>query len=94
MVDVFKALSDPTRRAVLDELAAYDSQTSFELCHRLLVNSGVTSSRQAISQHLAVLQEVGLSLVRREGRYRFHHLDTGPLQSLLARWTSTPDGSR
>ena len=56
MGDVFKALADPTRRTILDELAERDGQTLFELCARLTTNHGLGSSRQAISQHLTVLE--------------------------------------
>ncbi|GAA3221303.1 hypothetical protein GCM10017691_06240 [Pseudonocardia petroleophila] len=83
---VFKAIGDPTRRAVLDELVDRDGQTLFEICSRLTMKHGLTSSRQAISQHLAVLEEAGLVTTRREGRYKFHHLDTTPLRSILERW--------
>ncbi len=84
--DVFRALADPTRRAILDELAERDGQTLFELCVRLINRHGLGSTRQAISQHLDVLEEAGLIHVRREGRYRFHHLDRRPLEHLLDRW--------
>ena len=55
--DVFKALADPTRRAILDELQERDDQTLFELCTRLISRHGLGSSRQAISQHLDVLED-------------------------------------
>jgi DNA-binding transcriptional ArsR family regulator len=84
--DVFKALSDPTRRAILDELRDRDGQTLFELCVRLITNHGSSSTRQAISQHLDVLEEAGLVRTRREGRYKFHHLDTTPLGEIADRW--------
>ena len=84
--DVFKALSDPTRRAILDELRDRDGQTLFELCVRLITNHGSSSTRQAISQHLDVLEEAGLVRTRREGRYKFHDLDTGPLREIAERW--------
>jgi DNA-binding transcriptional ArsR family regulator len=84
--DVFKALADPTRRTILDELAERDEQTLFELCGRLTMRHGLTSSRQAISQHLDVLEAAGLVRVRREGRYKFHALDTSPLQPITERW--------
>ncbi len=87
--DVFKALSDPTRRAILDELAERDGQSLFEICSRLMTRHGLTSSRQAISQHLDVLEEAGLLRTERSGRYKFHHLDTAPLGEILARWPLT-----
>jgi DNA-binding transcriptional ArsR family regulator len=84
--DVYKALADPTRRAILDELSERDGQTLFELCSRLAVRHGLGSSRQAISQHLDVLESAGLVRTRRQGRYKFHHLDTGPLETIVERW--------
>ncbi len=83
---LFKALADPTRRVILDELTERDGQTLFEICGRLTMKHGLSSSRQAISQHLAVLEEAGLVTSRREGRYKFHHLDTTPLRSIVERW--------
>jgi DNA-binding transcriptional ArsR family regulator len=84
--DVFRALADPTRRAILDELQERDDQTLFELCTRLISRHGLGSSRQAISQHLDVLEEAGLVTTRREGRYKFHSLDTSPLKTITDRW--------
>lgn len=86
MTDVFRALADPTRRAILDELSLKDSQTLFEICTRLIMKHGVSSSRQAISQHLDVLEAAGLVRTRREGRYKFHDLDTSPLRGIVERW--------
>ena len=60
MADVFKALADPTRRAILDELTDRDGQTLFEICARLATKHELGSTRQAISQHLDVLEEAGL----------------------------------
>jgi DNA-binding transcriptional ArsR family regulator len=91
--DVYKALADPTRRAILDELSERDGQTLFELCARLATRHGLGSSRQAISQHLDVLESAGLVRTRREGRYKFHHLDTRPLETILERWQS-PGGRK
>ena len=90
--DVFKALSDPTRRAILDELRARDGQTLFELCVRLITNHGSSSTRQAISQHLDVLAGAGLVKTRRQGRYKFHHLDTSPLREIAQRWPLPGEG--
>lgn len=90
MGDVFKALADPTRRAVLDELTDRDGQTLFEICGRLATRHGLGSSRQAISQHLEVLEAAGLVETRRQGRYKFHYIDTRPLEPIVRRWLSAP----
>jgi DNA-binding transcriptional ArsR family regulator len=87
--DIFKALADPTRRKILDELSERDGQTLFEICSRLATKHKLGSSRQAISQHLDVLEGAGLIESRREGRYKFHHLDTGPLERLADRWVES-----
>lgn len=86
MGDVFKALADPTRRAILDELAERDDQTLFELCARLVTKHRVASSRQAVSQHIDVLVDAGLVATQRAGRYKFHHLDRRPLERIADRW--------
>lgn len=84
--DVFKALADPTRRVILDELAERDGQTLFELCSRLAMRHQLTMSRQAVSQHLDVLEQAGLVETRREGRFKFHDLQPAPLRTLTERW--------
>ena len=86
MSDVFKALADPTRRFILDELQERSGQTLFELCVRLTTRHGLDSSRQAISQHLAVLESAGLVITRRQGRYKYHDIDPTPLQDIVERW--------
>jgi len=88
--DVFHALAAPARRAILDELHDRDGQTLFELCSRLTMKHGLGLSRQAISQHLDVLERAGLVSTRREGRYKFHHLDTAPLDGIVRRWKGDP----
>jgi DNA-binding transcriptional ArsR family regulator len=93
-VDVFKALADPTRRTILDELVDRDGQTLFEICSRLISKHGIDSSRQAISQHLDVLEEAGLVRVRRQGRFKFHDLDTAPLAEIAQRWPMRERGDR
>ncbi|QKW06189.1 helix-turn-helix transcriptional regulator [Streptomyces sp. NA04227] len=84
--DLFKALADPTRRKILDELTERNGQTLFEICARLTTRHGLASSRQAISQHLAVLEAAGLLRSRRQGRYKFHDLTTEPLEQIVSRW--------
>ena len=87
--DLFRAIGDATRRIILDELTDKDGQTLFEICGRLTMKHGLGSSRQAISQHLAVLEQAGLVHTRRQGRYKFHHIDTSPLSSIVDRWHIT-----
>ena len=86
MADLFEALATPARRAILDELHDRDGQTLFELCARLTMRHGLGLTRQAISQHLDVLESVGLVTSRREGRYKFHYLNTDPLKTIVERW--------
>ena len=85
---MFHAIAAPARRAILDELHDRDGQTLFELCSRLAMKHGLGLSRQAVSQHLAVLEAAGLVTTRRDGRYKFHHLDTAPLRQVTERWGS------
>jgi DNA-binding transcriptional ArsR family regulator len=85
--DLFHALAAPARRAILDELHERNGQTLFELCSRLTMRQGLGMSRQAISQHLDALEAAGLVSTRREGRYKFHYLDTSPLKEILERWS-------
>jgi DNA-binding transcriptional ArsR family regulator len=84
--DVFHALSAPVRRLIIDELADRDGQTLFELCARLTMKHELSLSRQAISQHLEVLEHAGLVHARRDGRYKFHQLDLNPLRGAVADW--------
>ena len=87
MIDVFEALATPARRAILDELTERNGQTLFEICARLTMKHDLSLTRQAISQHLAVLEEAGLITTRREGRYKFHFLDATPLvRAIVNRW--------
>jgi DNA-binding transcriptional ArsR family regulator len=90
---LFKALADPSRRAILDELTDRDGQTLFEICNRLISKHGLGSSRQAISQHLDVLESAGLLRTERQGRYKFHYLDTTPLRTISDRWLRRKKGT-
>ena len=89
--DVFVAIGDATRRAILDELAERDGQTLFEICARLTARHGIGSSRQAISQHLDVLAAAGLVRTERNGRYKFHNADFRPLRAVAQRWPIPED---
>lgn len=86
MADVYEALASPVRRTILDELRERNGQTLFEICTRHTMKHGLGMSRQAISQHLDVLEAAGLVHTRREGRYKFHDLDTAPLRAIVERW--------
>ena len=93
--DVFEALAAPARRAILDELHDRDGQTLFELCTRLTMRHGLQLSRQAISQHLDVLEAAGLVVTSREGRFKFHFIDLKPLKTIMERWRGKKgDGQR
>jgi DNA-binding transcriptional ArsR family regulator len=57
-----------------------------ELCSRLTMKHGLGLTRQAISQHLDVLESACLVRSKRQGRYKFHYLDTAPLKTIVERW--------
>lgn len=80
MDDVFRALADRQRRALLDRLYTRDGQTLNELC------AGQKVSRQAISKHLAVLEAAGLVAVRWRGREKRHFLNPVPIREIHDRW--------
>jgi uncharacterized protein YndB with AHSA1/START domain/DNA-binding transcriptional ArsR family regulator len=76
----FKALGDPTRRAVLDRLFERPGQTVSDLCSR------VEMTRQALSQHLAVLETANLVATVWHGREKLHYLNPIPLHEIQRRW--------
>jgi DNA-binding transcriptional ArsR family regulator len=86
MEELYRAIADPTRRAILDELVERDGQSLFELCARLAMKHGISPSRQAISQHLEVLESARLVIAKREGRYKFHWFNGEPLRAISERW--------
>lgn len=86
MADIFEALAAPARRAILDVLKERDGQTLFEICARLTMTHEMPITRQAISQHLEVLESAGLLTTERAGRYKYHYLNTEPLESIVTRW--------
>lgn len=86
MSDVFDAIAVPARRAILDELVDRDGQTLFELCARLTMKHKIALTRQAISQHLEVLEAAGLVTTVRQGRCKLHYLHTKPLEEIVDRW--------
>jgi DNA-binding transcriptional ArsR family regulator len=79
---VWRALADPTRRRVLDELAERPHTTG-ELVERF-----PALCRTAVMKHLDVLERAGLLVVKREGRVRWNHLNPMPIQRLYDRWVS------
>ncbi len=86
MADIYHALSAEARRLILDELLERNGQSLYEICNRLIMKHGMDLSRQAISQHLEVLEEAGLISTERDGRYKFHYINTAPLQEIAERW--------
>ena len=86
---MYAAIADPNRRLLLDELARRDAQPLFELCARLTTVHGVSLSRQAVSQHLAVLEEAGLVTTRRAGRTKLHSFNPEPLREITDRWPAS-----
>lgn len=90
MSDLFEALAAPARRLLLDELREHNGQTLFDLCARLTMKHGLSLTRQAVSQHLAVLEEVGLVRCRKAGRCKFHDFDPTPLRAIGERWPEFP----
>jgi len=83
---LYRALADHTRRVLMDELQLRADQSLFELTTKLVVDHGITSTRQAVSQHLAVLESAGLVHTRREGRTKLHRFDPTPLLAIHERW--------
>jgi len=82
--DAFRAIADPTRRALIEELHERNDQSLFELCARLMTGRETTVTRQAVSKHIAVLEDAGLISVRKLGRTNIHQLDTTRLAEVAA----------
>jgi len=82
MDDVFRALADPTRRGLLDELFEHDGQTLTELEGRLPM------SRFGVMKHLKVLEAAGLVKTKRRGREKLHFLNPVPIRLVHDRWVS------
>ncbi|NVO14375.1 MAG: helix-turn-helix transcriptional regulator [Rhodoplanes sp.] len=83
---LFRALSDPTRRRLVDELAERDGQTLFELHVRLITWHGASLSRQALSKHLQMLEEAGLVRTEWQWRSKHHFLDRAPIRQAWTLW--------
>ena len=80
---VFKAITDPNRRLLLDALYERDGQTLAELCERL-----PDMTRQGVMSHLGVLEEAELITSIRQGRSKYHYLNPVPLRHIHDRWIS------
>ena len=85
---VFKALADPTRRELLDRLRAESGQTLGDLCLHL------DMSRQAVSKHLAILEEAKLVATVRHGRKKLHYLNPNPIGEIYDRWIGKYERAR
>ena len=77
---VFKALADPTRRRLLDLLHRDNGQTLTALCEHM------DMTRQAVTQHLQLLEEANLVAIVWQGRGKLHYLNPVPLHEIYARW--------
>src|SRR5438876_8241426 len=82
MDDVFRALADPTRRGLLDQLFEQDGQTLTALERRLPM------TRFGVMKHLRVLEEAGLVVARKRGREKLHFLNPVPIRLIYDRWVS------
>ena len=85
---VFKALSDRSRRLLLDTLRERNGQTLTELC------AGLLMARQSVSKHLDVLEAAMLVTTVRRGREKFHYLNPAPINEIAERWISQYDQER
>jgi DNA-binding transcriptional ArsR family regulator len=77
---VFKALADPSRRLLLDRLHARSGQTLYQLCE------GLDMSRQAVTQHLDLLEAANLIAVQWQGREKLHYFNPVPIHEIYERW--------
>jgi len=77
---VFKALADGSRRELLDRLHARNGQTLNELCEQMEM------TRQAVSKHLAILEEANLVATVKNGREKEHYLNPVPINDIAERW--------
>jgi DNA-binding transcriptional ArsR family regulator len=77
---VFRALADPTRRQLLDSLHARNGQTLNALCAEM------DMTRQAVTKHLAILEEANLVTTVRKGREKEHYLNPVPINEIADRW--------
>ncbi|MFY9929822.1 MAG: metalloregulator ArsR/SmtB family transcription factor [Streptosporangiaceae bacterium] len=86
--EVFRALSDPSRRRLLDSLNGRNGQSLRELC------AGLDMTRQSVSKHLAILAEANLVTTVRRGREKLHYLNAAPISEIAERWINRYDQPR
>ena len=79
---VFKALADPTRRRLLDQLHRDNGQTLSALCDQM------DMTRQAVTQHLQLLEDANLVVIVWQGREKLHYLNPVPIRRLYERWVA------
>lgn len=79
---VFRALADPSRRRLLDQLHVKNGQSLGDLCQ------GLAMTRQAVAKHLAILEEANLVSSRRNGREKLHFINPVPIHDIAERWIS------
>ncbi len=82
----FKALADPTRRLMLDELSERKEQTLYELTARLIIRNEAVISGQALAQHINVLEKAGVVRSEKRGKYRMLVFNDEPLRTAMDRW--------
>ena len=88
MDEVFRALADPSRRALLDRLFATRGQTLGQLA------AGMPMTRQAVAKHLAILEAANLVVVHWQGREKLHFLNPVPIGEIVKRWVGKFEDAR
>lgn len=88
MDEVFRALADPSRRALLDRLYAENGQSLGQLC------AGMGMSRQAVSKHIAILEAANLIASVKSRREKLHYLNPVPIHEIGERWISKYERAR
>jgi DNA-binding transcriptional ArsR family regulator len=83
---IFRALADPTRRIIIDDLNQKDGQSLYEICTRLSQIHNAHMARQSITKHLGVLEAAGILRVEWKGRTKVHFLDVEPIQRIGHTW--------
>ncbi len=88
MDEVFRALADHSRRLLLDRLHARNGQTLSELCE------GLAMTRQAVTKHLAILEQANLVATLKQGREKLHYINPVPINEIGERWIRKFERSR